>query len=192
MLTQAILKEKLHYSIITGEFYWLKPKQGVKTDNVAGALNLSGHRKIMVNGKLYYAHRLAWFYCTGEFPKHEIDHKNGITDANQWLNLREATRSQNQHNTSLRSDNTSGYKGVTWKLWRTEKIIILAVLMIWGEPALNARKQKKNCTENLLELSRKQKSPKALTKGDIAIGGRQSRVTLAGCEPASYFRLTNK
>ena len=77
MLTQAILKEKLHYSIITGEFYWLKPKQGVKTDNVAGALNLSGHRKIMVNGKLYYAHRLAWFYCTGEFPKHEIDHKNG-------------------------------------------------------------------------------------------------------------------
>ena len=78
----------------------------------------------MVNGKLYYAHRLAWFYCTGEFPKHEIDHKNGITDANQWLNLREATRSQNQHNTSLRSDNTSGYKGVTWnkksKKWQAQ------------------------------------------------------------------------
>jgi HNH endonuclease len=43
-----------------------------------------------------------------------MDHVNGDRADNRWCNLREATQSQNQANTSMRADNISGYKGVCW------------------------------------------------------------------------------
>lgn len=47
-------------------------------------------------------------------PKIQIDHRdrNGLN--NQKHNLRIATASQNQYNTTVRSDNISGFKGVYW------------------------------------------------------------------------------
>lgn len=114
MLTHAHLREILHYSVINGQFYHIKKRQKIRLGQTAGNLHPNGYRYIRINGESYLAHRLAWFWVTGEWPANEIDHKNGIRDANWWLNLREATHSQNMHNTGMRSNNTSGYKGVTW------------------------------------------------------------------------------
>ena len=114
ILSHAYLREILHYSVITGQFYWLKPRKGVKSDDVAGTLQDDCYKRIKIDHKIYRAHRLAWFWVTGEWPANMIDHKNGIKDANCWLNLREATRSQNNCNTSVYSNNASGYKGITW------------------------------------------------------------------------------
>jgi len=52
---------------------------------------------------------------TGEFPPKggEIDHINRDRADNRWANLRLATRSQNNMNAGLRSDNKSGHKGVS-------------------------------------------------------------------------------
>jgi hypothetical protein len=44
----------------------------------------------------------------------EIDHRDGDGLNNRRDNLREATNAQNNHNQRIRSDNTSGYKGVSW------------------------------------------------------------------------------
>jgi AP2 domain/HNH endonuclease len=44
----------------------------------------------------------------------ELDHVNGSRSDNRWCNLREATHSQNRANAQMRTDNTSGFKGVTW------------------------------------------------------------------------------
>ena len=126
MLNQKILKELLFYSVITGEFYWLKlsANNQVKVGDVAGALTKSGYKQISVNGKLYLAHRLAWFWVTGEWPKNDIDHKNGIPNTNYWLNLRDATKSQNQYNRKINSNSKSGIKGVYWcktnKKWKAQ------------------------------------------------------------------------
>lgn len=67
------------------------------------------------------AHRLAWFYVTGSWPKAEIDHKDTVRSHNWWTNLREATTQENGANRKRNKNNTSGYKGVYWsnqrKMW---------------------------------------------------------------------------
>lgn len=47
-------------------------------------------------------------------PKEEAEHQNHDTLDNQRKNLRKATSSQNSSNRRIRSDNTSGFKGVSW------------------------------------------------------------------------------
>ena len=47
-------------------------------------------------------------------PKVEVDHRNGDGLFNVRENLRVCTKAQNQHNSRMRKDNTSGFKGVSW------------------------------------------------------------------------------
>lgn len=58
------LCELLHYCPETGIFTWKVTRKGLaKAGTVAGSTNGRGYRQISVDGKLYLAHRLAWFYC---------------------------------------------------------------------------------------------------------------------------------
>lgn len=54
----------------------------------------------------------------------EIDHHDGNSSNNQRENLRAATKSQNGANSKKQSNNTSGYKGVSWhksaKKWQAQ------------------------------------------------------------------------
>jgi len=43
-----------------------------------------------------------------------IDHEDRNKLNNQSYNLREATKSQNNFNSKLRNDNTTGYRGIYW------------------------------------------------------------------------------
>lgn len=85
-----------------------------------GAGCIAGHRMnhgyiaIGIPGKTVLAHRLAWLWMTGEWPKLEIDHINRNRSDNRWSNLREATRPQQSANGSIRTTNTSGVIGVFW------------------------------------------------------------------------------
>ncbi len=47
---------------------------------------------------MYKAHRLAWFYVHGVWPKEQIDHINGDKADNCIANLRLADFSKNQAN----------------------------------------------------------------------------------------------
>jgi len=52
---------------------------------------------------------------TGEWPQYEIDHVDGDPSNNRWLNLREASRSENMCNVTTRSDNKTKEPSVIWQ-----------------------------------------------------------------------------
>jgi hypothetical protein len=107
------LHEALTYNPNTGEFVWLiSDNQHMCIGEMAGTKEINYYRRIMYKGVRYKSHRLAWFWMTGAWPKHQIDHINGIKHDNRWSNLREATNMQNQYNTKIQKSNTSGFKGV--------------------------------------------------------------------------------
>lgn len=113
-LTQARLKELLHYDPESGAITWAsRPSSRVKVGMLAGKVHpTQGYRQVRADKSLYYAHRLAWLYMTGEWPAADVDHINHVRDDNRWSNLRGATRSQNIQYKSMQSNNTSGVKGV--------------------------------------------------------------------------------
>jgi hypothetical protein len=103
MLTQEQAQSKLNYD----------PETGIFTNKTGSVLGCNCNKYIYVgcNGKQHYAHRLAWLYMYGYWPK-VVDHINNNTKDNRISNLREATLSQNQHNSIMPKNNTSGVKGV--------------------------------------------------------------------------------
>ena len=120
-LTIEYLRSVLDYDPETGIFIWKvntsrKPMAG----KVAGSVGKWGYRTIGIcnSGGVerckVKAHRLAWFYVTGEWPDGDIDHKNLRRDDNRFENLRPATRPQNNINAVIHSNNSSGFKGVGW------------------------------------------------------------------------------
>jgi hypothetical protein len=72
-----------------------------------------GYYKVTVNYKTYLLHRVVWLMHYGDAPEF-LDHINGIRTDNRIENLRPATKYENALNSKLRSDNTSGVKGVCW------------------------------------------------------------------------------
>jgi len=104
----------LRYDPLSGMFVWrVSPSERVRAGSVAGSLDKDGYRRIHIDGRLYGAHRLAWFHETGKWPDAQIDHRNLNRDDNRFSNLREATNAQNQANSRARPNNMCGLKGVS-------------------------------------------------------------------------------
>ena len=115
MLTYERLREVLEYDPDQGVFKWLVNRsRTAKVGWVAGCKRSDEYIFIMINGKSYAAHRLAWLYMTGEWPVDQIDHYDHIKYNNRFYNLREATQQENNKNWSKRIDNTSGITGINW------------------------------------------------------------------------------
>ena len=72
------------------------------------------YKNVIIRPNRYKAHRLIWLMKTGAWPNGHIDHIDGNGLNNSWGNLREATSSQNACNQKVRSDSTSGVKGVSY------------------------------------------------------------------------------
>ena len=112
MVTQEELKELLHYDPITGIFVWIANTGTVdRIGRVAGFVH-GKYRRIKIRGEIYKAHRLAILYMTGSFPKEEVDHKVGSSNA--ISNIRDVSHSTNMQNQTLpHSNNKLGVLGVS-------------------------------------------------------------------------------
>jgi hypothetical protein len=81
--------------------------------DVLGFVTNQGRLEISVAGKIYFAHRLAWLYMTGEWPQHTIDHIDGCPANNRLDNLRDVPHATNTENVRrARSNSKSGILGV--------------------------------------------------------------------------------
>jgi hypothetical protein len=120
------VRSVLDYDPATGVLVWKSRQDRIgrwnteRVGKIAGTINDRGYIVVAINGKDFRAHRLAWAIVTGEWPEAEIDHRNMIKSDNRWDNLRPSTHSQNNQNKTAQSNNTSGYKGVSFcKVSRT-------------------------------------------------------------------------
>lgn len=112
-LTAEFVRSILRYEPETGLFFWLVARKKDQVGAVAGNQG-NPYRQIKIRGENYLPGRLAWLCIKGEWPKHEIDHKDGDPSNNRWTNLREASRQQNAANRGKHKNNKSGFKGVSW------------------------------------------------------------------------------
>ena len=108
------LKIKFRYEPDTGHIYWAEPGKGKIKKKPAGTVMSTGYIGVLIEGKRYLAHRIAWALHHGAWPDDQIDHINGDKTDNRISNLREATNAQNGKNYGFNRANTSGVKGVSW------------------------------------------------------------------------------
>ena len=106
----------LNYDSQTGLFTWRKSSGSKKAGSEAGGIDAFGYRRIRIGTVKYQAQRLAWLLATGEDPADfHVDHIDSNPANNAIANLRLATNAENACNRGAPANNTSGYKGVTWK-----------------------------------------------------------------------------
>lgn len=117
-ISRARLKATIHYDPASGAFTWLSRKDIGANINAriagkpAGTVNADGYLVITINGQHYYAHRLAVFYMTGRFPRKVTDHRDLDPGNNRWINIRPASKGQNQANRGPNTNSQTGIKGV--------------------------------------------------------------------------------
>jgi len=127
VINQENLMSLLHYNKVTGVFTWRKRDASLFASaqaermwnkryagKEAGTVRQEpgGYRVILINGRKYMAHRLAWMYEYGKIPEGCIDHINCNKLDNNISNLRECTMSENLMNSKLMRGTMSGIKGV--------------------------------------------------------------------------------
>lgn len=111
-LDPAVVRSLLAYMPDTGELVWKK------SGKIAGGIARDGYRVLGINHRRYLAHRIVWLLVYGEWPDQQVDHINNVRSDNRIANLRLATNQQNQANARLRKDNSSGYRGVSYRYGR--------------------------------------------------------------------------
>lgn len=125
--SQEVLRALLDYDPGTGALTWRE--RGV--DGFASArshaswsakhvgkavigTNLTGYRRVKIDGRHVLMHRLIWKLVHGIDPDGEIDHINGNRCDNRLENLRVVTKRENMRNSGVKASNTTGVVGVYW------------------------------------------------------------------------------
>jgi hypothetical protein len=109
------LKECFRYDSKTGKLYWnRRPTRHFVSDSVCNwwnaryaeqeaftAISTHGYFYGNFEGQHYLAHRIIWKLVSGSEPPPIVDHKDRDRKNNRWFNLREASKGQNNVNSSL-------------------------------------------------------------------------------------------
>lgn len=127
-VSAELARELLEYDAETGALRWLpRCRQRFKTQRAFAtwnarysgreaftAINDQGYRVGSIFKKLFRAHRVAYLIVNGEWPAHEVDHRDHDRSNNARENISSASHAQNQKNQSRPKNNTSGIVGVSW------------------------------------------------------------------------------
>lgn len=93
-----IFKEYLKIDKKTGRFSWIKkPARNIALNNRVGTVRPDGYLRILLKGKSWLAHRVAYAMYHGPFVE-DIDHIDNNKLNNSKENLRKVSHSENLHN----------------------------------------------------------------------------------------------
>lgn len=111
-VTTEQLKHWFEYK--DGHLYWDNPiDKRIKKGQRFGNIDSEGYVRGAIKRKHYREHRLVYQLFHGSVPQ-QLDHINGVKTDNRIENLRPATPSENLCNKPKQSNNTTGYKGVSY------------------------------------------------------------------------------
>jgi hypothetical protein len=119
MIDHSILHELLEFDFDTGRMFWKKRPgersqwNGRYAGKEAFTATALGYRQGQINGQRLQAHRVIYAAAYGEWPE-LIDHINQDRSDNRLSNLRSADKALNSFNSKVRSDSSTGIKGVSW------------------------------------------------------------------------------
>jgi hypothetical protein len=110
-ITQEKVNELFEYR--DGLLFWkVRKKYGpIQVGDRAGSMY--NYRQVQIGDKMFKAHRIIYLMFHGTLPE-IVDHIDNDPNNNRIENLRACTRAENNRNTTIRKDNTSGVKGVHW------------------------------------------------------------------------------
>lgn len=114
-LTAEQAREWLDYNPTTGALTWRVTRSRLaQAGDPAGHLKKSGYVQVIIRGKAYAAHRLAWLITHGSWPENDIDHCNGVGFDNRIVNLRDVTTRVNTENRRIAATTSkTGLLGVS-------------------------------------------------------------------------------
>lgn len=113
-LTFQRLLEVVSYNSETGLFTWNVRAGKFPAGSPAGGINDAGYLRIKIDGVNHRAHRLAWLYVHGSWPKNEIDHRDGDRLNNKIDNLRDVLMAVNNQNIrQAKKTSSTGLIGVS-------------------------------------------------------------------------------
>ena len=108
----------LSYDPETGVVTWVNSRNKAFNGNTTGMKITDrwnkSYLRMRISPHTFLVHRVAWAIHYGEWPKNQIDHRDGDGTNNRLENLRQATNAENSRNQKLNKRNTSGHKGVRW------------------------------------------------------------------------------
>lgn len=120
-IDQKLVEIFFNYDEYTGILTNAYTRGVARKGDESGTLHVCGsgkskkvYRRVMLEGKFFYTHRIIWVIMTGEQPN-EIDHKDGDGLNNKWANLQEGDHLANGKNQKKPVNNTSGHTGVCYR-----------------------------------------------------------------------------
>jgi hypothetical protein len=113
-LSNEDVRELFYYNEDTGVLLWRNHRNAkARAGSAVGSIHRTGYRITMINKKNYAVHLLIWQFVYEEIPN-QIDHINGNKADNRLCNLRACNASENGRNKRLQSNNSTGFKGVSF------------------------------------------------------------------------------
>jgi len=120
LITWEMAADLYRYNVDTGDITFLR---GFKAGKLAEDKSGDGYRRVRINGRNFYAHRVAWLLANREWPDGVIDHRDGNRSNNALSNLRVATTQLNMANSKVGARNKTGFKGVSKRNGKFHAII---------------------------------------------------------------------
>lgn len=129
MTKKEVIKWSDLFDYMDGCLTWkIKPCKNMKASSPAGCIRNDGYFQVRFMNKIYLTHRVVWEMFNGQIPDGmQIDHVNHIRNDNRIENLRMVTKIDNGKNLTKKTNNTSGFTGVSWSKrkgkWRAQIMV---------------------------------------------------------------------